>query len=135
MKELIHFKWSFLYEKSWFEIIGLLSIFSFLAYEINIFFEIIICDYHISCTLWIINTYLKDFLTNMFFDNLMANFYRKIGLNPFKRFFNRSYLGQFLSNFKKLGTVMIGKAISLIWVPTTLPMMSVSTYEHKFSYM
>ena len=31
--------------------------------------------------------------------------------------FEMPYLGQFWSNFKKIGTVVIGKTRSLIWVP------------------
>ena len=33
------------------------------------------------------------------------------------KFFDRSYLGKFLSDFEKLGTVLIGEASSLNWAP------------------
>ena len=39
------------------------------------------------------------------------------GQNPIKYYFIMPYLGQFLFDFEKLGTVTTRKARSLIWVP------------------
>ena len=64
--------------------------------------------------LCVIKTYSKDFFPEKDFGILMASLLLK---SFSKTLFKRPYLGQLLSDFEKLGTIIIGEVRSLFLVP------------------
>ena len=66
--------------------------------------------------LCIINWHYKDFSKYWILANLGSKYWEKMGTIISKSFFDARFFGQFLSDLKKLGTIMIGKARSWKWV-------------------
>ena len=89
----------------------------FFAYKMDIFWDNdpnLLYVMHFKCTYHAIKIYVKIFSFSRLIVKMVS-----ISVGIFsKTFFGRLFLGQFLSDLKKLGTILIGEAISLIWAPT-----------------
>ena len=66
--------------------------------------------------LYVINWNYKDFSKYWILANLGSKYWVKIDTILSKSFFDVRFFGKFLSDLKKLGTIMIGKARSSKWV-------------------